>query len=135
MDYEHSCKFVALRGCYRETLPFHWFGRGFSWRISDFSFTNSLATSSFVRCDRMRKIVHPVSSIWILLPNDNQHAHEPWKHTCKRRNVARWGSPCRRCPSAALWPRRRGGPHGRSSSPSRRCAARSSPTVPRFRWC
>lgn len=52
---------------------------GFSGRISDLSFTNSLATSSFDRCDKIRSIVHPVSSIWIRLPNDNQQAREPYK--------------------------------------------------------
>lgn len=52
-------------------------GRGFSVRISDLSFTNSLATSSLVRCDSILRIVHPVSSIWIRLPRGSQHAHEP----------------------------------------------------------
>lgn len=40
----------------------YWFGRG-SCRISDLSFTNSFATSSLLRCDKMRNIVQPVSSI------------------------------------------------------------------------
>ena len=52
-------------------------GSGFSVRISDFSFTNSLATSSLVLCDSILRMVHPVSSIWIRLPSDSQHAHEP----------------------------------------------------------
>lgn len=52
-------------------------GRGFSVRISDLSFTNSLATSSLVLCDSILRIVHPVSSIWIRLPRGSQHAHEP----------------------------------------------------------
>jgi len=38
-------------------------GSGFSVRISDFSFTNSLATSSLVLCDNILRMVHPVSSI------------------------------------------------------------------------
>lgn len=37
-------------------------------RDSDFNLTNSFATSSFVLCERMRKIVQPVSSRWTLLP-------------------------------------------------------------------
>lgn len=52
-------------------------GSGFSVRISDFIFTNSLATSSLVLCDSILRMVHPVSSIWIRLPSDSQHAHEP----------------------------------------------------------
>lgn len=56
----------------------HWFGRGFSCLMSDFSLTNSLATSSFVRWERIRRIVQPVSSIWMRLPKDNQQAQEPW---------------------------------------------------------
>ena len=50
---------------------------GSSPRTSDFNLTNSLATSSFVRWDKIRKIVNPVSSIWILLPRANQQAQEP----------------------------------------------------------
>jgi len=38
-------------------------GSGFSVRISDFIFTNSLATSSLVLCDSILRMVHPVSSI------------------------------------------------------------------------
>lgn len=62
-----------------DVCAFHWFGRGFSWRMSDFNLTNSFATSSFVRWDKIRSIVQPVSSMFIRLPNDNQHAHDPWK--------------------------------------------------------
>ena len=50
---------------------------GFSGRISDLSLTNSLATSSLDLCDSILNIVQPVSSIWILLPNESQHAHDP----------------------------------------------------------
>lgn len=59
------------------TQTVHWLGNGFSCLMSDFSLTNSLATSSLVRCDNIRRIVQPVSSIWIRLPNDNQHAQDP----------------------------------------------------------
>lgn len=51
-------------------------------RISDFSFTNSFATSSLLRCDKIRRIVQPVSSICIRLANDNQHAQDPY---CKKK--------------------------------------------------
>lgn len=51
---------------------------GASVRISDLSLTNSLATSSLCRCERIRSIVHPVSSILILEPRGRQHAIEPW---------------------------------------------------------
>lgn len=49
-----------------------------SCRISDFSLTNSLATSSLFLWDRMRRIVQPVSSIWIRFASDNQQAQEPY---------------------------------------------------------
>lgn len=39
------------------------FGSGVSCLISLFSFTNSLAISSLLRCESMRRIVQPVSSI------------------------------------------------------------------------
>ena len=52
-------------------------GAGSADRMSDLSLTNSLATSSLVRCDKMRMIVQPVSSIWHRLPRVSQHAHEP----------------------------------------------------------
>lgn len=55
----------------------YWFGISGSWRISDFSFTNSLATSSLLRCDKIRNIVQPVSSIWMRLARASQQAHEP----------------------------------------------------------
>lgn len=63
--------------CFIYYIPQVGLGSGFSVRISDFSFTNSLATSSLVLCDSILRIVHPVSSIWIRLPSDSQHAHEP----------------------------------------------------------
>ena len=44
---------------------------------SSFSLTNSLATSSVVLWERILRMVHPVSSIWILLPRDSQQAQEP----------------------------------------------------------
>lgn len=50
-----------------------------SWRISDFNFTNSLATSSLLRCQRILRIVQPVSSLGMLLNSGNQRAHERWK--------------------------------------------------------
>lgn len=56
----------------------YWFGNG-SWRISDLSLTNSFATSSLLRCDKIRNIVQPVSSICIRFASDNQRAHDPWK--------------------------------------------------------
>ncbi len=43
-------------------------------RWSDFSFTNSLATSSLLRCERMRRTVRPVSSMWMRLPSGSQTA-------------------------------------------------------------
>lgn len=50
-----------------------------SGRTSDFILTNSRATSSFVRCDKIRRIVQPVSSMWQRLPKANQQAQEPCK--------------------------------------------------------
>ena len=47
-----------------------------SCRMSDFSLTNSLATSSLLRCDKILSIVHPVSSICMRLNNGNQRAQE-----------------------------------------------------------
>lgn len=57
----------------------YWFGNG-SWRISDLSLTNSLATSSLLRCDKIRNIVHPVSSICIRLPSASHRAQDPYKN-------------------------------------------------------
>lgn len=53
------------------------FGSGFSCLISLFNLTNSLATSSLFLWERIRRIVQPVSFIWIRLPNDSQQAQEP----------------------------------------------------------
>lgn len=52
-------------------------GTMLSGRTSDLSFTNSLATSSFVRCDRILRIVQPVSSILMRLPRLSQQAQLP----------------------------------------------------------
>jgi len=54
-----------------------------SCRMSDLSLTNSFATSSLVLCDKILRIVQPVSSIWHLLPSDSQRAHAP----CKQANT------------------------------------------------
>ncbi|TNN78944.1 hypothetical protein EYF80_010870 [Liparis tanakae] len=47
-------------------------------RVSDFSLTNSLATSSLERCERMRMAVRPVSSMWMRWPSGHQHAQLPF---------------------------------------------------------
>ena len=36
-----------------------------------------MCTSSFVRCERIRNILDPVSSIWICFPSASQHTHDP----------------------------------------------------------
>lgn len=57
-------------------------------RDSDFNLTNSFATSSFVLCERMRKIVQPVSSRWTLLPRWHQHAQLPFSTMSRNCNTA-----------------------------------------------
>lgn len=47
-----------------------------SWRISDFSLTNSFATSSLLRCQRILRIVQPVSSFGMLLNSGNHRAQD-----------------------------------------------------------
>ena len=47
------------------------------WRHSDLSFTNSLATSSLVRCDKILRTVKPVSSRCTRRPKATQQAQEP----------------------------------------------------------
>ncbi|KAG9343127.1 hypothetical protein JZ751_014099 [Albula glossodonta] len=46
-------------------------------RWSDLSLTNSLATSSLLRWDRMRSTVRPVSSMWMRFPRGSQQATLP----------------------------------------------------------
>ena len=46
---------------------------------SDLSLTNSLETSSLVLWDNIRRMVSPVSSMWMRRPSASQHAHEPCK--------------------------------------------------------
>lgn len=50
---------------------------GSSGLTSDLSLTNSFATSSLFLCAKIRRIVHPVSSIAMRLPRESQQAHEP----------------------------------------------------------
>ncbi len=50
---------------------------GSSALTSDFSLTNSFATSSVVRCDKILMIVQPVSSSWIRRPSESQQAQDP----------------------------------------------------------
>jgi len=50
---------------------------GSSALTSDLSLTNSFATSSVVRCDKILMIVQPVSSSWIRRPSVSQQAHDP----------------------------------------------------------
>ena len=50
---------------------------------SDLSLTNSLETSSLVLWDNIRRMVSPVSSMWMRRPSASQHAHEP----CKRKGL------------------------------------------------
>lgn len=57
-------------------------------RDSDFNLTNSFATSSFVLCERIRKIVQPVSSRWTLLPRWHQHAQLPFSTMSRNCNTA-----------------------------------------------
>ena len=57
--------------------------RELSSRTSVLSLTNSLATSSVVRWDRILRIVQPVSSIWTRRPSVSQQAHEPWDKICQ----------------------------------------------------
>lgn len=46
--------------------------------ISDFSLTNSRATSSLCLWDNILSIVQPVSSIFTLVPRGSQQAQEPY---------------------------------------------------------
>ena len=52
---------------------------GSSALTSDLSLTNSFATSSVVRCDKILMIVQPVSSNWIRRPSESQQAQDPCK--------------------------------------------------------
>lgn len=54
-------------------------GIGSSCLMSDFNFTNSLATSSLLLCERMRNIVHPVSSMLQRFPRESHRAQEACK--------------------------------------------------------
>lgn len=47
-------------------------------RVSDFSLTNSLATSSLERWERIRMAVRPVSSMWMRCPSGHQQAQLPF---------------------------------------------------------
>ena len=56
---------------------------GSSALTSDLSLTNSFATSSVVRCDKILMIVQPVSSNWIRRPSESQQAQDPCKIVVK----------------------------------------------------
>ena len=53
-------------------------GSSSRWRTSDFNLTNSFATSSLLRCERMRNTVQPVSSRCTRFPSEHQHAQLPF---------------------------------------------------------
>lgn len=142
-------KGVLVVVCAFAKFAFYGLGSGFSCRISDLSLTNSLATSSLLRCDRMRSIVQPVSSIWMRFDRVNQHGQVPcgWvdsnkKHTHTHTNYGEWAKlnmrcvtlPARQCPSVASRLRQPDGRLVQSNSPWCRCAAQSSPIVPRCRF-
>ena len=46
-----------------------------------------MCTSSFVRCERIRSIVNPVSSISIRFPSASQQAQDPDKINSNIRNI------------------------------------------------
>lgn len=70
LEHGNCRRLVAFYRCYCT-------GMFSSFLTSDFSLTNSRATSSFVRCDRMRSTVQPVSSMLTLRPRGSQHAQLP----------------------------------------------------------
>ena len=57
----------------------HCSGRSSGRTSSDFSLTKSLATSSLLLCERILRMVSPVSSMWMRRPRASQQAQEPWK--------------------------------------------------------
>lgn len=69
-------------------LCFHLCSTSSGWRHSDLSLTNSLATSSLERWDRIRRTVQPVSSRCIHFASGSQQAQLPFSTMSRSCNTA-----------------------------------------------
>ena len=75
-------------------------------RHSDLSLTKALATSSLVRCERMRRMVHPVSSRWILQQTSHRFRKNAFQSNANFPLATVWAKSCWTCPLgvvAVLW--------------------------------